>query len=343
MRRALRYTSQSGSCSSAPEERRGSCTVVAGRETEAGDTASMQPASATPLVVAITARALFHLEDSHGLFEAEGVVAYADHQREREDDVLEPGIAFPLVRKLLALNAGAPEQAPGVEVILLSRNSSDTGLRIFNSIQHYGLDIRRATFTSGAPVWPYIKPFGAQLLLSANPESVRRALEAGVAAATILPARATQSGDGQLRIAFDGDAVIFGDESERVSREHGVEAFGRHERERAHEPLSGGPFRGFLSALHDLQVAFPAGDAAPIRTALVTARSAPAHERVIRTLREWGVRLDEALFLGGRDKGPFLEAFGADIFFDDSPHNIDSARRHVFAGHVPHGVANDGP
>ena len=302
--------------------------------------------AATPLVVAITARALFHLEDSHGLFEAEGVEAYADHQRQREDDVLEPGIAFPLVRKLLALNAIASEHAPDVEVILLSRNSSDSGLRIFNSIQQHGLDIRRATFTSGAPVWPYIKPFGAQLFLSANPESVRRALEAGVAAATILPAKSqvsdtTQSGDGQLRIAFDGDAVIFSDESERVSREHGVEAFGQHERERAREPLSGGPFRGFLSALHELQAAFPVGDAAPIRTALVTARSAPAHERVIRTLRDWGVRLDEALFLGGREKGPFLEAFGADIFFDDSPHNIDSARRHVAAGHVPHGVAND--
>lgn len=298
-----------------------------------------------PLVVAITARALFHLEDSHGLFETKGVKAYADYQRQREDDMLAPGIAYPLVRKLLALNDIAPAAAPRVEVILLSRNSADTGLRIFNSIQHYGLDIRRATFTSGAPVWPYIKPFGAQLFLSANPESVRRALEAGVAAATILPAPAPEATPepprrDQLRIAFDGDAVIFGDESERVSREHGVEAFGRHERERAHEVLSGGPFRGFLSALHDLQAAFPAGDDAPIRTALVTARSAPAHERVIRTLREWDVRLDEALFLGGREKGPFLEAFAADIFFDDSPHNIDSARRHVAAGHVPHGVAN---
>ncbi|MEO6226928.1 MAG: 5'-nucleotidase [Thermomonas sp.] len=293
------------------------------------------------LVVAITTRALFDLEDSHGLFEAEGVDAYADHQRQHEDVILEPGIAFPLVRKLIALNASAAtEDAPRVEVILLSRNSADTGLRIFNSIQHHGLDIRRATFTSGAPVWPYIKPFGAQLFLSANAVSVRAALEAGVAAATILPARAAKSGRDQLRIAFDGDAVIFSDESERVSREHGVEAFGAHEREHAREPLSGGPFRGFLSALHDLQVAFPVGEHAPIRTALVTARSAPAHERVIRTLREWGVRLDEALFLGGREKGPFLEAFGADIFFDDSPHNIDSARRHVAAGHVPHGVAN---
>lgn len=303
------------------------------------DTASM-PNAAKPLVVAITTRALFDLEDSHGLFEAEGVEAYADHQRQREDDILEPGIAFPLVRKLLALNAATNADAPSVEVILLSRNSADTGLRIFNSIQHHGLDIRRATFTSGAPVWPYIKPFGAQLFLSANPISVHAALDAGIAAATILPARAALSGHDQLRIAFDGDAVIFGDESERVSRAHGIEAFGVHERERAREPLSGGPFRGFLSALHDLQAAFPVGEDAPIRTALVTARSAPAHERVIRTLRDWGVRLDEALFLGGREKGPFLEAFGADIFFDDSPHNIDSARRHVAAGHVPHGVAN---
>ena len=290
-----------------------------------------------PLVVAITARALFHMEDSHALFEREGILAFAAHQREHENDVLPPGIAFPLVRKLLALNDGAMR----VEVILLSRNSSDTGLRVFNSIQHYGLGIVRATFTAGAPVWPYIRPFGAQLFLSANPESVRQALEAGVAAATILPEKASEPRQRQLRIAFDGDAVIFGDEGERVSREQGVEAFGRHERERAHEPLSGGPFRGFLAALHDLQEAFPPGAASPIRTALVTARSAPAHERVIRTLREWGVRLDEALFLGGRDKGPFLEAFGADIFFDDSPHNIDSARRHVAAGHVPHGVANN--
>jgi 5'-nucleotidase len=303
-----------------------------------------------PLIVAISSRALFDLEDSHALFEREGIAAYQAYQREREDQVLAPGIAFPLVRKLLALNAmagvpAAAEGRPRVEVILLSRNSSDTGLRIFNSIEHHRLDIRRATFTSGAPTWPYVKPFGADLFLSANPDSVRRALENGIAAATILPAVprpgavAAQSHE-QLRIAFDGDAVIFGDESERVSREQGVEAFGLHERERAREPLSGGPFRGFLDALHRLQAAFPAGEDSPIRTALVTARSAPAHERVIRTLREWGVRLDEALFLGGRPKGPFLEAFGDDIFFDDSDENIASARDHVAAGHVPHGVAN---
>ena len=299
-----------------------------------------EPAGAPQkLVVAITARALFDLEKGHALFEDQGLDAYAEHQRSHENDILEPGIAFPMVRKLLAMNAGAPAEAPRVEVVLLSRNSSDTGLRIFNSIEHYKLAIARAVFTSGAPTTPYIQPFGAQLFLSANPESVRHALRAGVAAATILPARAATQVHDQLRIAFDGDAVIFGDESERVSQEDGLAAFHAHETLRAHEPLRGGPFRAFLAALHALQSAFPLEDS-PIRTALVTARSAPAHKRVILTLREWGVRLDEALFLGGRDKGPFLEAFGADIFFDDSQSNIANARMHVAAGHVPHGVSN---
>jgi len=243
------------------------------------------------------------------------------------------------VQKLLRLNAAAPE-APRVEVILLSRNSADTGLRIFNSIERYGLEIVRAVFTGGASTSPYVNSFGAQLFLSANPESVAAALNAGIAAATILPSKAPQTASDELRIAFDGDAVIFGDESERVSQEQGIDAFHRHEMELADKPLSGGPFRGFLSALHRLQAAFPA-DSSPIRTALVTARSAPAHKRVILTLRSWGVRLDEALFLGGRDKGPFLQAFGADLFFDDSHANVESARLHVATGHVPHGVRNE--
>ena len=291
------------------------------------------------LVVALSTRALFDLEASHALFESDGIQAYADYQREREDELLEPGMAFPLVKKLLAINALAQPQLPRIEVILLSRNSSDTGLRIFNSIEHYQLGIVRAAFTSGAPVWPYIRPFGAHLFLSANPESVRGSLRNGVAAATILPARANPRSSNQLRIAFDGDAVIFGDESERISQEEGIEAFAKNERELAETPLSAGPFKGLLRALHQIQIAFPA-DASPLRTALVTARSAPAHKRVILTLRQWGVRLDEALFLGGRDKGPFLDAFEADIFFDDSTHNIESAARHVAAGHVPHGVSN---
>jgi 5'-nucleotidase len=302
------------------------------------DPAQPLPAAGDKLVVAISARALFDLDESHALFEREGLDAYRDYQMTRENELLAPGIAFPLVKKLLKLNDAAPA-VPRVEVILLSRNSSDTGLRIFNSIEHYHLSIVRAAFTGGAPTAPYVASFGAQLFLSANPESVARALEDGIAAATILPSKAPLSVSEQVRIAFDGDAVIFGDESERVSEEQGIEAFHRHETELADQPLSGGPFRALLAALHRLQEAFPA-DASPIRTALVTARSAPAHKRVILTLRSWGVRLDEALFLGGRDKGPFLEAFGADIFFDDSHANIESARGYVASGHVPHGVRN---
>jgi 5'-nucleotidase len=296
--------------------------------------------NADKLVVAISSRALFDLGESHELFEREGLEAYREFQMARENELLAPGIAFPLVRKLLRLNAGTSE--PRVEVILLSRNSADTGLRIFNSIEHYGLQIARAVFTGGASTSPYVNSFGAQLFLSANPESVAAALAAGIAAATILPSKAPATASDQLRIAFDGDAVIFGDESERVSQEQGIEAFHRNEVENADKPLSGGPFRGFLAALHRLQAAFPAGEDSPIRTALVTARSAPAHKRVILTLRSWGVRLDEALFLGGRDKGPFLQTFGADIFFDDSHANVESARRHVATGHVPHGVRNSG-
>jgi 5'-nucleotidase len=291
------------------------------------------------LVVAISSRALFNMEDGHELFERDGLVAYRSYQIERENELLTPGVAFPLVQKLLGLNALSGD-VPPVEVILLSRNSGDTGLRIFNAIQHYKLNISRAAFTSGAPTSDYIAPFRADLFLSANAEDVGRALRAGVAAATILPSTAPQRSSEQLRIAFDGDAVIFGDEGERVSKEQGLDAFHRSESELWAEPLSGGPFRGFLAALHRLQAAFPA-ETSPIRTALVTARSAPAHKRVILTLRRWGVRIDEALFLGGRDKGPFLDAFGADIFFDDSPANVESARRHVATGHVPHGVSNN--
>jgi 5'-nucleotidase len=291
------------------------------------------------LVVAISSRALFDLNESHALFEESGLEAYRDYQMARENELLAPGIAFPLVRKLLRLNE-LPPASPRVEVILLSRNSADTGLRIFNSIEHHGLDVARAVFTGGASTTPYVNSFGAHLFLSANPLSVAAALDAGIAAATILPSKAAATATDQLRIAFDGDAVIFGDESERVSQEQGIAAFHRNEVENVDTPLSGGPFRGFLGALHRLQAAFPAGEGAPIRTALVTARSAPAHKRVILTLRSWGVRLDEALFLGGRDKGPFLQAFGADIFFDDSHANVESARQHVATGHVPHGAGN---
>lgn len=288
------------------------------------------------LVVAISSRALFDLEESHRVFVEQGVEAYSRYQIEREGEPLAPGVAYSLVRKLLALNRGQSR----VEVVLISRNSADTGLRVFNSIRHYRLDINRAAFAGGASPFRYIRPFGAQLFLSADPEDVRQALADGFAAATLLPGRATPQAGEELRIAFDGDAVLFSDDAERVYKQHGLEAFDATEVAAAHEPLPGGPFRAFLAALHRIQRDYPP-KACPIRTALVTSRAAPAHERVIRTLRAWDIRIDEALFLGGLPKGEFLEAFRADIFFDDQLAHCESARAHVPTGHVPHGVANE--
>lgn len=291
------------------------------------------------LVVAISSRALFALEHSHRVFEEQGVEAYCQYQIEHENETLEPGVAFPLVKKLLVLNDRQPNK-PLVEVVLISRNSADTGLRVFNSVQHYGLDITRAAFTGGESPYRYVRPFNAHLFLSADPRDVGSALEAGFAAATILPSKVGRNEDPQLRIAFDGDAVLFADEAERVYKDAGLEAFARSEEQAANEPLPGGPFRPVLAALHRIQAEYPA-DQSPIRTALFTARAAPAHERVIRTLRAWNIRIDEAVFLGGLDKGEFLKTFGADIFFDDQSEHCESTRQHVPTGHVPHGVANE--
>jgi 5'-nucleotidase len=290
------------------------------------------------LVIAISSRALFDLDASHEVFEHQGLEAYHRYQIEHEDEVLERGDAFPLVQKLLRLNALLPGE-PRVEVILLSRNSADTGLRVFNSIQHYGLAISRAAFCGGQSPWRYVGAFGCHLFLSTESEDVRQALDQGVAAATFLPSRSTTSGVDQLRFAFDGDAVLFSDEAEQVFKSQGLDAFTRSEREAAKLPLSGGPFKAFLAALQKLQHEFPQ-DGCPIRTALVTARAAPAHERVVRTLRAWDIRIDESLFLGGLDKAEFLRAYGADVFFDDQRGHCDSASAHVPTGHVPHGVAN---
>jgi len=240
---------------------------------------------------------------------------------------------------LLGLNQIVPAR-DRVEVVLTSRNSADTGLRIFNSIQHYGINISRAAFAGGESPFPYVQSLGAQLFLSADPQDVCAALDAGFAAATIVSGATQTRGDEQLRIAFDGDAVLFSDDAERVYKRDGLEAFNLREQGAAAEPLPGGPFKGFLAALHRIQSEFPSKHS-PIRTALVTARGAPAHERVILTLRAWDIRIDEALFLGGMDKGEFLKAFQADFFFDDQRRHCASAAQHVPTGHVPYGVANE--
>ena len=272
------------------------------------------------------------------MFEEEGLDAYKDYQISREGQPLEQGFAFELVKKLLRLNDSLEDKP--VEVILLSRNSADTGLRVFNSIQHYGLDISRAAFTGGNYPYSYVNAFDCHLFLSADGADVRAALDRGVAAATILPSERRNSLSETLKIAFDGDAVLFSDESERVFKRAGLEAFSKNERESANIPLEGGPFRPFLFSLQQIQQAFPGGKS-PIRTCLVTARSAPAHERVIKTLRAWNIRIDESLFLGGLDKGEFLKAFDADVFFDDQRTHCESARNHVTTGHVPNGITND--
>lgn len=290
------------------------------------------------LVIAISSRALFDLDESHRVFQQDGLKAYSEYQIAHEEEPLQPGEAFPLVQKLLHLNTLLGDDVQ-VEVVLLSRNSADTGLRVFNSIQNYDLPISRAAFCGGESPWRYINAFGCQLFLSNEAEDVRYALNCGVAAATLVSNKGANSSSDQLRFAFDGDAVVFSDEAERVFKTEGLEAFAASEQAAARTPLSGGPFKPFLAALHRLQQAFPASEA-PIRTALVTARSAPAHERVIRTLRAWNIRIDESIFLGGLNKTEFLRAYQADVFFDDQETHCQLASPHIATGHVPHGVAN---
>ena len=289
------------------------------------------------LVVAISSRALFDFEEENELFEKADDRAYMQLQRERLDIPAKPGVAFSLVQKLLAFNE-TPSQR--VEVVILSRNDPVSGLRVMKSAQHYALPIIRCTFTRGEAPWRYLKPLHANLFLSTHLSDVRAALEAGVPAAQVYPhsAHASVAHPNEVRIAFDGDAVLFSDEAERVYQSGGLSAFQKHEQDNVALPLPDGPFKPLLVALHRMQQAeIPH---MRIRTALVTARSAPAHERAIRTLMDWKIDVDEAMFLGGLDKGEFLREFEPDFFFDDQTGHIESAARHVPSGHVASGVRN---
>ena len=270
------------------------------------------------LVVAISSRALFDFEEENQIFEQGDDRAYMKLQLARLEEPAKPGVAFSLVRKLLAFNDA---QAQRVEVVILSRNDPVSGMRVFRSAQHYGLPIQRGTFTRGQSPWRYLKPLNANLFLSTHLSDVRAALAAG------LPA------------AFDGDAVLFSDEAERVFQSEGLTAFQAHEKDKAAQPLSAGPFKPLLAALHRLQQ--EGTPAMRVRTALVTARSAPAHERAIRTLMDWHIEVDEAMFLGGLPKGEFLKEFEPDFFFDDQTGHIESAALHVPSGHVASGIRND--
>jgi 5'-nucleotidase len=290
------------------------------------------------LVVAISSRALFDFEEENQVFEAEDDRAYMQLQLQRLEHAAKPGVAFSLVNKLLAFNHGAA--SPKVEVVILSRNDPVSGMRVFRSCQHYGLPIQRGVFTRGESPWRYLKPLNANLFLSTNEADVRSALGAGVPAARVYPhsARASSDHPNEVRIAFDGDAVLFSDEAEQVFQSAGLDAFQAHERDSAGKPLAAGPFKPLLEALKRLQ--HEPAQTMRLRTALVTARSAPAHERAIRTLMDWDIEIDEAMFLGGLPKGTFLREFEPDFFFDDQTGHIENASAHVPAGHVASGVTN---
>jgi 5'-nucleotidase len=296
-----------------------------------------QPAA---LVVAISSRALFDFEEENALFDARDDRPYIELQLSRIGDLAKPGIAFRLVKKLLGFNADGVKR---VEVVILSRNDPVSGLRVMKSVSGNELAIERAVFTRGREPWAYLRPLNANLFLSANPEDVREALNARFPAAVVYTSSAADdSHPDEVRIAFDGDAVLFADEAERVFRERGLTAFQSHEADHATRPLPPGPFKPLLEALHRLQQADDREKVAMrLRTALVTARSAPAHERAVRTLMDWNIHVDEAMFLGGLDKGPFLREFEPDFYFDDQTRHVQSAAQHVPAGHVPHGVANE--
>ena len=293
------------------------------------------------LIIGISSRALFDLDESHEIYEKHGLKSYEEYQIDNEDKTLKPGQAFSLVNKILNIN-DLYDGDDRVEVILLSRNTSDTGLRIRNSIEDHNLNISRAAFCGGESPHRYVKDFGVHLFLSSSIEDVKLAIQSNVAAATIMSRsleKNKKSNSDILKIAFDGDAVIFSDESEKVFHEKGLEAFIENE-VNSLSVLKEGPFKSFLVELNKIQNDFEINEC-PIRTALVTARSAPSDKRVIKTLRKWGVRIDESLFLGGMEKAKFLESFDADIFFDDQKKHIMSAKDTTASAHVPYGVKNN--
>ena len=297
---------------------------------------SRKQLSAAPLRIGVSTRALFNLEEEHSVFVSQGVQAYAELQLCREAEVIAPGAGYEVIRRLLLLNEdGKP---PLVEVMLLSQNSPDLSLRAFNSIEHYGLNIKNGSFTSGRSLGPYVGGWGIDLFLSNEETDVRTAVESGTAAARlgIVPADRQEIRGEEVRIAFDGDAVVFSSESDEIYKREGLDRFLEHERQNAAKPMSGGPFGSFLKKLSLLRAAYlDDRNESRVRIAIVTARNAPAHARVVHTLRAWGTPADEAHFVGLQPKGPILGAFGAHIFFDDQEKHVLGASTVVPAGLVP--------
>jgi len=298
------------------------------------------------LVIAVASSALFDLSESDKVFQEQGAIAYRDYQEEHLDIPLAKGVAFPFVRRFLAINDRFPDKSP-VEVVLLSRNSAITGKRVFRSIDHHGLNITRAAFLEGKSPYPYIPAFNASLFLSANESDVQQAIDYGHPAGTVLPSHVVDDvGDAELRIAFDFDGVIADDASEKVYKTGSLEEFQEHETSRSHIPHSPGPladlFRklSHLQKLEDHALEADQNYKRALRTGIVTARNAPSHERVITTLEHWGVDANEVFFLGGMKKDRILSVLQPHMFFDDQRSHLESEGGNVPMVHIPFGVAN---
>ena len=289
------------------------------------------------LVIGVSTRSLFNLEKENEIYEKEGVDAFRNYQLEHENEPLEPGTAFHLVKNLLQLNQLAKKQV--VEIVVMSRNSPETGVRVLHSLQTHGLAITRLAFSGGEPLSPYIDAYSIDLFLSKDSSDVQQVIDSGKCAAALIYAPPTDMhlDDTKVKIAFDADAVLFSDESEQRYKREGLDAFQKHESENVDVPLTEGPFANLLKKLSRLQHQLPVGiEDSPLRLAIVTARSAPAHLRVIKALRNWGVYVNETYFLGGLSKDNVLAAFGAHIFFDDQDHHLESASKVVPSGKVPY-------
>jgi 5'-nucleotidase len=294
------------------------------------------------LVIGVSTRALFDLEKENQVFEKEGIEGYRKYQLENENKPLEPGTAFYLIQSLLELNKQAKKRI--VEVIVMSRNSPETGVRILNTIKNSDLDITRVALSGGETLAPYIDAFNVDLFLSKDEKDVQMVIDSKACAAALIyaPPKEFNPSDNRVRIAFDADAVLFSDESEHRFKSEGMEAFHQYEAEHENDPLKEGPFAKLLIKLSKIQEHLPTRiELSPLRLAIVTARNAPSHMRVIKTLRKWGVYVDEAYFLGGLDKDKVLDAFGAHIFFDDQDTHLEKASKVVPSGKVPY--ASDSP
>lgn len=294
------------------------------------------------LVVGVSSRALFNLEKENEIFESEGISGYRAYQLKHEDEPLEKGTAFHLVQSLLHLNADAKKRI--VEVVVMSKNSPETGVRIMNSVRRYGLDITRMAFSGGEPLAPYIDAFDVDLFLSKDMKDVQTVIDSKSSAAALIydPPTEFNPTDNRVKIAFDADAVLFSDESEHRYKTQGIDAFHQFESEHEDIPLGEGPFAKLLIKLSKIQEELPTTvELSPLRIAIVTARNAPSHMRVIKTLRKWGVYVDEAYFLGGLSKDKVLKAFGAHIFFDDQEVHLTNSSKVVPSGQVPY--ASDSP